>query len=153
MPDLKSELSKVLNEWNPPEPTTMTTPHRKITTNTTRATFEKAVENPGITRAALIEALDRDGYKQSSTSSLITQLLANGNFRLVGDGLFVTQEEYKPLPRMTPVKRRVSKDAPATVPEVKVEPPAKPTSAQLLDTLSIVQARELYDELRRIFGG
>ena len=104
--------------------------------------------------------LSADGYKQASTSSLVAQMLANGNFRLVGDGLFVTQQEYKPMPRLTPVKRRVKKDEPVVdVPETNFGNTAQPQinaawdADTLLNNLSIKQARALYDELRKIFGG
>jgi hypothetical protein len=155
MPDLKTEMAKVLDEWNKPE-TTMTQPHKKITTNTTRATFNKILENPGATRAKIIDMLLQDGHKVASTSSLITQMLAKGNIRQVGSGVFVNQNEYQPMKRTTPVKRRV-KAAPTAVPEVKAEPAPQINSAWdadvMLNSLSIVQARALYDALRKIFGG
>jgi hypothetical protein len=157
MPDIQSEMSKVLDEWNKPESTTMThAPHGKITNNVTRATFDKVVQNPGITRAKLIEVLADDGFKKSSTSSIIGQLLTNGNLRRVGDGIFANQSQYEPRYSPTPpTKRRVKKDAP--VAQVKAEPAPQINSAwdaeTLLNHLSIKQARALYDELRKIFGG
>lgn len=160
MPDLKSELSKVISAWDKAdEPTTMTQ-SRKITTNTTRATFDKVKNNPGYTRAQLVKALETDGYKQSSTSSLITQLLANGNIRQVGEGIFANQNEYRPMQRITPIKHRVKKPDPVSAaPVVAPEPVvAKPVDVPwdadtVLNSLSIKQARSLYDELRKIFGG
>jgi len=158
MPDLKSELSKVLNEWNPTEPTTMTKqPYQTITNNVTRATFDCVAKNPGITRAALVAKLNGMGYKSGSSSSIVTQMLQNGNLRYQGDGLFTTQSEYSPLPRRTPIKRRVRKAPPVAVPEIKPEAAPQINTAYdaetLLNSLSIKQARALYDELRKIFGG
>lgn len=154
MPDLKSELSKVINSWNEPETTTMT---HKITNNVTRATFNKVLENPGATRSELTELLAKDGYKESSTTSLLTQLQARGNIRMLDGKLFANQNEYRPMTRITPVKRRVNKPEPVAVVEVKPEPAVQITASwdaeTLLNNLSIKQARALYDELRKIFGG
>ena len=161
MPDLKTELSKVLDEWNKPETTTMTMPHQKITNNATRATFNKVAENPGSTRSEVVAMLLTDGYKVSSTTSLLTQMLARGNIRSLNGKLFTNQNEYKPMERITPIKHRVVKDvqnaAPVVVVEQKPEPAVQINAAwdadTLLNNLSIKQARALYDELRKIFGG
>jgi hypothetical protein len=158
MPDLKSELSKVLNEWNPSETTTMTTPsYHTITNNITRATFDCVAKTPGVTRRDLIAKLSEQGYKNSSSSSMVTQMLQNGNFRYQGEGLFTTQPEYSPRRRQTPTKRRVRKIPPVVVPEAKPEAAPQINAAwdaeTLLNNLSIKQARALYDELRKIFGG
>jgi arginine repressor len=165
MPDIKTEMAKVLDEWNKPETTTMTMPHQKITNNATRATFNKVAENPGSTRAEVVASLLADGYKVSSTTSLLTQLLARGNIRSLNGKLFANQNEYKPMERITPIKRRVVKDvvkdvqnaAPVVVVEEKPEAAVQINAAwdadTLLNNLSIKQARALYDELRKIFGG
>lgn len=154
MPDIKSELTRVIDSWNEPETTTMTNP---IATNTTRATFNKVLKNPGATRAEVVAMLLKEGYKVSSTTSLLTQLQAKGNIRLVSGKLFANQNEYKPMERVTPIKHRVKKDAPVAVPEVKAEPVVQINSSwdaeTILNHLSIKQARSLYDELRTIFGG
>lgn len=158
MPDIQSEMSKVLNEWNKPE-TTMT---HKITNNVTRATFNKVAENPGSTRAEIVNMLLTDGYKVASTTSLLTQMLARGNIRSLNGKLFTNQNEYKPMKRIIPTKRRVEKPKPVVVVETPVEPvavvAAKPVEIPwdadtILNNLSIKQARALYDELRKIFGG
>ena len=156
MPDLKTELSKVLKEWNPTEPTTMTQkPHAAVTNNITRATFDCVAQTPGITRKDLIVKLSDKGYKSSSSSSMVTQMLQNGNFRYQGDGLFTAHAEYAPRPRQVPKKIRVKKP-------VRIEPAPAPQAPQinaawnaenLLNSLSIKQARALYDELRKTFGG
>jgi hypothetical protein len=158
MPDLKSELSKVLNEWNPAETTTMTKPsYHTITNNITRATFDCVAKTPGVTRRDLIAKLSEQGYKSSSSSSMVTQMLQNGNFRYQGEGLFTAQPEYSPRPRQTPTTRRVRKAPPVVVPETKPEAAPQINAAwdadTLLNNLSIKQARALYDELRKIFGG
>ena len=155
MPDIQSEMSKVLDEWNKPE-TTMT----NVTNNVTRATFNKVAENPGSTRAEVVAMLSTEGYKDSSTTSLLTQMLARGNIRSLNGKLFTNQNEYKPMERITPIKHRAKKPEPAAVVEIPVAP-AKPTVqinsawdvTDQLNSMSIVQARLMYDALRKIFGG
>lgn len=157
MPDLKTELTKVINEWNAPEaPTTMTKTHFAVTNNVTRATFERIAQNPGITREALYQSMALDGFKRSSTTSLVAQMLAKGNIRLHGSGLFTAQAEYKALPRAQPTKPRKIKAIVQTAPKPEIlpvvsTPPAWDTS-DIIDRLNIKQARALYEELKSIFG-
>lgn len=153
MPDLKSELSKVINSWETDMPSTPKT-GRRITTNSTRITFNYVRDNPGVTRAAAVAGLTKLGVKLSSSTSLITVMLARGNLRAVNDGLFTTQAEYAPLPKIKKPKK--------AKPEPVVEAPKAPEPVQinaawdaetLLNNLSVKQALALYNELRTIFGG
>jgi hypothetical protein len=49
--------------------------------------------------------------------------------------------------------RRGSKSSPAATVELKAEPTRKKIDINtVLDTLSVVEARHLYDELKKIFG-
>jgi len=151
MPDLKSELSKVLNSW---EEQPVTTGGRRVTTNSTRLTFNYVRDNPGVTRAEAVKALLKLGVKESSSTSLITVMLARGNLRMTaGNALFAAQAEYAPMPK--PKKPKTAGPV-AKTPEPVVEA-VQINSAwdaeTLLDNLSIKQARALYDELRKIFGG
>ena len=160
MPDLKSELSKVIQSWEEtPQPaTTMTNkPYHTTSNNITRATFEYVAKNPGVTRHDLIAALSNQGYKNSSSSSMVTQMLQNGNFRYEGDGLFPTQTEYAPRPRPAPLKSRARKPPRVVAaPVVEVEPtPTKPewTVESVIGGLNVRQAMAVYMELKQIFGG
>lgn len=152
MPDLKTEMAKVINEWNKPESTTMT--HPAVTNNVTRVTFDTVLQNPGITRADLIKRMSAKGYKNSSSSSMVTQLLNNGNIRYQGSGLFTTQLEYKPMARATPrQQRKLPAVAVAEIPTPTVQINSAWDADTILNHLSIKQARALYDELSKIFGG
>jgi hypothetical protein len=86
--------------------------------------------------------------------------------KLHGNGLFVAQAEY------TPIKARLARPPKKAIAAVRAAPavekrkavrarpappaqpvqPERPTVAGLLNTLSIADARQLYDELRKIFG-
>lgn len=166
MPDLKSEMSKVLDEWNKPESTTMTQktpPYFTTTNNVCRATFDCIKNNPGKTRQDIARMLEADGYKKSSTTSLMGQMVKQGMVRDTGGVLFTVHAEYRPIKSYKAfVKmqekaqpKKVKKDAP--VAQVKAEPAPQINSAwdaeTILNNLSIKQARALYDELRKIFGG
>jgi hypothetical protein len=171
MPDLKSELSKVLNEWNPAETTTMTQgaskPYFTVTNNVTRITFDYVRDNPGKTRKEVATALEVQGFKPSSVTSLLGQMLKQGLMRESAHLLYVTSNEYAPLKSSKRLalskkpqepQRKVVKLVNTRTGEVLNPTPAPQINAAwdaetLLNNLSIKQARALYDELRKIFGG
>ena len=157
MPDLKSEMAKVINAW---DTSTMTQAeprqHGAITNNVTRVVFDTIAAYPGIDRRALVARLAAQGFLTNSTSSIVTQLLRKGNLRIQDESLFTAQPTYAPIKDPKPRPAKVAKVA------VVAEPEAKPAVPQidatwdaetLLNNLSIKQARALYDELRKIFGG
>jgi DNA-binding MarR family transcriptional regulator len=172
MPDLKSELSKVLNEWNPSDTTTMTQgaskPYFTVTNNVTRITFDYVRDNPGKTRKEVAVALEKQGYKPSSVTSLLGQMVKQGLIRESAHLLYAMTNEYAPLKSSKKVKemaakpqeqqRKVVKLVNTRTGEVLNPTPAPQINAAwdaetLLNNLSIKQARALYDELRKIFGG
>jgi hypothetical protein len=130
------------------------------TNNVTRATFDYIVKHPGKTRKEILNALEAQGFKQGSTSSLIGQFTKQG-YIVNRDGfMFAQQTEYKPLKTQRSKAAVVAapvKAAPKAKPEVKPEAAPQINAAwdaeTLLNNLSIKQARALYDELRKIFGG
>jgi hypothetical protein len=106
MPDLKTELSKVLDEWNKPETpmtqetqTTRTVPHSAFTAtnNVCRATFECIKYNPGSTRKEVVDSLTSKGYKASSTTTLIGQMIKQNHVRESKGVLFAVNDQYLPL--------------------------------------------------------
>jgi hypothetical protein len=178
MPDIKTALEKALNEWTddakPAANNTPATPTTKayfsVTNNVTRVTFDYVRDNPGKTRKEVATALEKQGFKPSSVTSLLGQMVKQGLFRESANLLYVTTGEYTPLKSSKKMKavaekpqapqRKVVTITRRAVPVPEAVPVPVPTNAkfsatipQLLDTLSVVQARELYDELRKIFGG
>jgi hypothetical protein len=176
MPDIASALQKALNDWEPtPTPAANNTPatptdkpYFSVTNNVTRVTFDYVRDNPGKTRKEVAVALEKQGFKTGSVTSLLGQMVKQGLFRENANLLYVTTGEYTPLKSSKKMKALEEKPpapqrkvvtitrraAPEAVP-TPVPPNAKfsATIPQLLDTLSVVQARELYDALRKIFGG
>jgi hypothetical protein len=159
MPDLKSELSKVITSWNDNDMPTTTAPTmtkatgHKITANSTRLTFNYVRDNPGVTRVEAMIALEKLGVKQSSSTSLLSVMVVRGNLRKAPDGgLFVTQNEYAPIPQSKPVKTIKTPD-PVPQPEVVAPTPPEWTVESVIGNLNVRQALAVYMELRTVFGG
>lgn len=146
---------------------TMPKKYFQTTNNVTRETFDHVKNNPGQTRTQAIKALKDRGFKHKSTTSLLSQMVRQDLIREVRGLLYVQAPEYTPL-KSTRAKAR---GAVVAKPVVKEKAQAKPRptfippteapvqinaawdAETLLNNLSIKQARALYDELRKIFGG
>ena len=167
MPTLQLELKKLENfsfddEGKIQPQGRAMLPHAfKPTNNVSRETFNYIKENPGVTRTTMGAALEKKGFKRSSVVSLSSQFVQQGMVKAVNHGLFVTQDEYTPL--KAPVKTFKHKKQVAKVTAKKIETPIIEPVAQpviqhdtlvkaMLSRMSIIQAREMYDELKKIFG-
>lgn len=180
MPDIKTAL---LNAWAKDEEQiikekVMTQPlaHRfKPTNNVSRETFNYIRNNPNLTTNQVCSALAKQGFKEGSVTSICAQLSKQG--QVIKDAhtkrLVAISNEYKPLkaaatfrskPQKTVkiVKRVVPEDAglAALAPQDKVDTSRSTivlnrnwTAQGVVDKLSVVQARALYDLLKQIFGG
>ena len=158
MPDLKSELSKVINQWE--APAAPAPAHFKPTNNVTRTTFNHVRDNPGVTRVAAVKALELQGYKKTSTTSLLVQMLKQGLLREANGALFVAQPEYTPLKqrlvraaakrKYAPKVKPVEKAAPQV--EQKAEPVAEFDAEEWVNRLTLKQAKAVYEELKKVFG-
>jgi hypothetical protein len=181
MPDLQTELSKVINAWEAPEASVAVAKRAppqhafKVTTNTSRATFDYIRDNPGVSRAQAVHALTEQGYKRTSTSSLMVQMLRQGMLRESNGALFVAQAEY------TPVKARLVKPtkpvkAPATKAKRKyvrrnaaakaaayeahenynptaLDTPTKEFDAEeFVNALTLKQAKAVFMKLKEVFA-
>lgn len=174
MSDIGTALRKALSEWDTeppttkvePEPTPPGTPHFAVTNNVCRATFDCIKNNPGSTRKEIIAALTAQGYKAASTTTLIGQMLKQNHVRELDGGLFATSDQYVPLkgskawaklqaaPRkkVTLVSKRTGEALSRPVQEAPQIDSTWNVTDQL-NSMSIVQARLMYDALRKIFGG
>ena len=174
MPDIKTALEKALNEWEPePMPeTTPTKPYFTVTNNVTRITFEYVRDNPGKTRKEVAKALEKQGYKTSSVTSLLGQMVKQGMMRERAHLLYATTNEYAPLKsskklkdmqaknQANPERKKVvliSKRTGAIVgaaSKVEPTPPAKEWSPNdVIDTLTVHQAIALFKALRNVLVG
>ena len=150
----------------------------RTTNNVTRETFNYIKNNPNKTTPEVCAALEKRGFKESSVHSICAQLSKQG--QVVKDGytkrMVAVGNEYQPLksaskfkalnePKTTlkVVKRREApQDAglAAIAPQEKVDTSRSTivlsrnwTAQGVVEKLSVVQARELYDLLKHIFGG
>jgi hypothetical protein len=149
MPDLKTEMSKVLNAWEQDEQDTLASPkvstpnppHRfNVINNVSRETFYYVKNNPNQNHLMITEALAQRGFKRTSVASLLTQFVKQGTMVKGPYGAYRTLvEEYQVLKTLKPNKKikvvKVPKeDKPprsAGIAALKVEPKLKKKEASL----------------------
>lgn len=180
MPDLKSELSKVLNAWENEAPaeqpvalpvTQPTTPepkmHHNVKSNVTHDTFNYVRDNPGLTRSEVISTLIAQGHKKGSITALVGVMVKQGHFSEVKGRLTANLDEYKPLlaskvfdKQQKAAARKaalaakkatvVTHPSPATL--TPLTTPSDWTVDSVIGSLNVRQAMAVYAELRGIFG-
>ena len=162
MPDIKTALSGILSEWEldnqQQEKQVETKPYFSVTNNVTRATFDYVKNNPASSSGEVSRALEQRGYKASSVGSLLTQFIKKGLCTRDAQNRYsVAVAEYVPMKANKHVKQVIQK-AKATRGEGIAALSAQPTQRlvwdvdAVLNTMSIVQARAMYDALKKIFG-
>jgi hypothetical protein len=166
MPDIKTALEKALNEWEP-EPTPApapTKPYFTVTNNVTRITFDYVRDNPGKTRTEVAKALEKQGYKPGSVSSLLGQMIKQGLIRESAHLLYAMANEYAPLKGSKAVKALAAKPQEQQRKIVtitrKAAPVAEPTPVvkewspnDVIDKLTVHQAIALFKALRSVLVG
>jgi len=167
MPDIKTALTGILSEWEldsqQQEKKMKHVPHFKVTNNVTRATFDFVKNNPHQSCKTICAVLEKQGYKPSSIGSLLTQFVKNGLCMRDANGNYTTiVNEYSPIKVRKQLKaKQVIQKAKATRGEGIAALSAQPTYVavpktdiqSILNTMSITQARAMYDALKKIFGG
>lgn len=177
MPDIKSELSKVLNEWDKPEPVINQPKEKKlfpIQNNVSHETYNYIHANPGLTTPEITAAMVAKGFKESSVSSLVYQMRLAGRVRRDENSKI-----YSIAPTLKPIKAselraaRKAKAAPAKPVKPKkqaaissegiaaLQPQATPTKAERItvdldewiNEVPLMQARMVYMKLKAIFEG
>jgi translation elongation factor EF-G len=150
----------------------------RTTNNVTRETFNYIKNNPNKTAAEVCKALEKRGFKEGSVTSICAQLSKQG--QVIKDGhtkrMVAIATEYTPLKAASKFKsnnaskttlkvvkrREAPQDAglAAIAPKEKVDTSRSTivlnrnwTAQGVVEKLSVVQARELYDLLKQIFGG
>jgi vacuolar-type H+-ATPase subunit I/STV1 len=180
---LSNALKTTINNWEKDDmQTTQTNTQPKstrffdITNNVTRATFDYVKHRPNETSAEICASMAKLGYKESSVGSLLAQFAKQGLAERDDRGRYITiVPEYKPLknkkkeakvvakPVETP-KRKYEKRSEAIAalqPDVSETPAPKrfvtlvrsKTPDDILKDMTVFQARELYDYLKKMFGG
>ena len=180
---LSNALKTTINNWEKEDmQTTQTNTQSKstrffdITNNVTRATFDYVKHRPNETSAEICVAMERLGYKSSSVGSLLAQFAKQGLAERDDRGRYITiVPEYKPLknkkkeakvvakPVETPKRKyeKRSEGIAALQPDTAQAPAPKrfvtlvrtKTPDDILKDMTVFQARELYDYLKKMFGG
>jgi hypothetical protein len=167
MPDIKTALTGILSEWEldsqQQENKMKHIPHFKVTNNVTRATFDYVKNNPRQSCKTICKALEKQGYKPTSVGSLLTQFIKNGLCVRDANGNYTAKaNEYTPIKASKKLKtEQVIQKAKTTRGEGIAALSAQPTYVTVtewnvqavLNDMSIVQARAMYDALKKIFGG
>ena len=153
MSNNKPAWTEVLKQWEPTAPAADAPPSLfPVTNNVTRETFECVKKNPGITAQQAVAMLPQQ--KPTSVTSLLAQMVKNGLCRKQGLGFYALVDEYLPLKRAyakyATVKKVKAKAKPSAPAPAKEQQPA--TASSLLMSLNVVEARLLYDELKKVFN-
>lgn len=179
---LANALKTTINNWEKDDmQTTQTNTQGKkvfgVTNNVTRATFDYVKHHPNETSAEICASMERMGYKSSSVGSLLAQFAKQGLAERDDRGRYITiVPEYRPLKAKKkiltivpkPVETRVtrkyekrSEGIAALQPDASEMPSPKrfvtlvrsKTPDDILKDMTVFQARELYDYLKKMFGG
>lgn len=179
MPDIQSALQTAIDAWEPTptgqqlkEKIMSKTPFA-IQNNVTRVTFDYIKSHPGTTAAAASKDLVKNGFKESSVTALMAQFVRAGlATRDNNHGYRVTVDEYVPMKASA---KYTKKEAVKAKPAPKAREPQndgiaalhpEATSKRVVNTIvfgkppeevvkhmNVIQARELYDYLKKMFGG
>ena len=171
MPDLHTEMQKILHAWEQPETTEQPkeTTVFKPTNNVTKATFNFVRDNSGCARDDAIRILVQQGHKKSSVSSLLGQMLRQGHIWKDSDGLLrPNAKEYTPIKSaktMAKREKKVAKTSKVRTSESSQESmglaalvldhklDTRTNIDIIMDTVSLNDAHELYRRLHLYFGG
>ena len=147
MPDIQTEMQKILQAWEEPYPQPETTEQPKETTvfkptnNVSEQTFNFVRDNAGCTRAHAIQKLVQSGHKKSSVTSLIGQMLRQGHITKNNYGmLYPNGDEYRPIKSAKVIAKR----------EAKVK---KAKSYKVITSKTTEPSREALDAAAEAMGG
>ena len=158
MPTMQEELSRTLKEWDQSNGGIMQAKQNLfgISNNVTRATFDYVKANPGLTSTQAAKAMELQGFKASSVSSLMAAMVRNGLCRKEGYKYFVTAEEYIPLKPSRKLKKETEKVADVvakpTITRTEPKPQLVISADYIINNLPIREAFALFKELEVYFG-
>lgn len=173
MPDLKTALTTALSSWEQDDqkiqqekklPKHIFTP----TNNVTQETFNYVKNNPNKSSGEIRAALVARGFNDGSVGSLITQFTKQGQFVKDHNGKYKTiASTYTPLKSSKHFRAEGKTKVKTKVPSVKTKPRSEGIAAlapqvtattqwdadTIINNIGLKQARALYDELKKLFGG
>ena len=146
MPDMKTALHAVLNEWEKAETPLSTSSQEQAasakqrhyfqpTVGVSQASFNYVRDNPYTTAAQATAALEKQGFKKTSLTSLYTQMIRQGHLSRDKDGkLTALIPEFRPLKATATIRnmgallrKKLAKKAPTKADP----PPLRPTKLNI----------------------
>lgn len=147
MPDMKTALHAVLNEWEKAETPLSTSSQEQAvsakqrhyfqpTVGVSQASFNYVRDNPYTTAAQATAALAKQGFKKTSLTSLYTQMIRQGHLSRDKDGkLTALIPEFRPLKATATIRNigaLLRKKAANTKAPTKADPPPlRPTKLNI----------------------
>ena len=149
----------------------------KIINNVTRTTFSFIQQNPGLRTSEISAQLEVQGFKRTSVKAVVSQLQRSGQVVKKNHGFYTVVPEYqiiKIVRKAKPAKagRKIVKSsginalprqdsgiAALTASPMPMPVLAPAPAAELFDPkkyigpLTVYQARDVYAELKKMFGG
>ena len=146
MPDMKTALHAVINEWSkseeslstPAQPQAESAKQRHYfqpTVGVSQISFNYVRDNPYTTVVQAVKALEQQGFKKTSLTSLYTQMTRQGHLSRDKDGkLTALIPEYRPLKAAATLRnmgallrKKLAKKAPTKADP----PPLRPTKLNI----------------------
>lgn len=161
MPDIQTEMKKILQAWEQPETTQQPpkdTPMFTKTIGVSEASFNIVRDQPGLPKKEYIQLLERKGFKKASTSSILSQMVKQGHVWVDSSGfLNPNQAEYTPIKAASSFNKKAKK---VKTFKVKTSEPANveasaPTAdrvQEIMNNISLYDAKRLYAILVTYFG-
>ena len=170
MPDLKTALSTALSSWEKDdqqiqqEKKVKALPQAfKPTNNVTQETFNYVKNNPSKNSREIRLALVARGFNEGSIGSLLTQFTKQNQMVKDHNGRYtVCVPSYTPLKSTKKFKaegKRINKivTKPKSAGIAALTPQVTATTQwdaeTIINNIGLKQARALYDELKKMFGG
>lgn len=152
MPDLQTEIfTKVLPSLNnikfdDPDETETPMPVTAEPIPLTRQAFAYIKEHPKCAGKEVLNHFDDAGHNRAVVASTVTYLIDTKRVERVDGRLLILRDNYERPKKVAKVTAPKEKVATVTTP-VTVDP------AKILEGMTIMQGRELYDRLKAIYGG
>lgn len=146
------------------------------TNNVSRETFNYVRDNPGCTRMQALHDMETRGFNRTSVSSILASMLAQGLAEGNSTGMRTIVDEYQPLKapsafrkqqqrlqeekaarraqrKQAKIVRRSKPMVEENAPSLVLRPaPGAWSPTDVLNGLSVIQAKAVYEELQKIFN-
>ena len=164
MPDIQTEMQKILQAWEQPETTQQPpkdTPMFTKTIGVSEASFNIVRDQPGLPKKEYLQLLERKGFKKASTSSILSQMVKQGHIWVDSSGfLNPNQAEYTPIKAASSFNKKAKKvktfkvktSEPKGITSLVATPVTTDRVQEIMNTISLPDAKRLHKTLNDYFG-